>query len=122
VTGAAVVVGGGFAALEIALELRNQHPPVPVTVISTEKELTYRPWLIRVPAGSAPPPSIHFARLLNAAGVEVILRMRRQMLALQANMAEMETRLNGNARRRSARLASWRSAELDALWEELMDR
>ena len=54
--------------------------------------------------------------------VEVILRMRRQMLALQANMAEMETRLNGNARRRSARLASWRSAELDALWEELMDR
>ena len=59
---------------------------------------------------------------VNAAGVEVILRMRRQMLALQANMAEMETRLNGNARRRSARLASWRSAELDALWEELMDR
>ena len=71
-TGAAVVVGGGFAALEIALELRNQHPPVPVTVISTEKELTYRPWLIRVPAGGTPPPSIHFARLLNAVGVEVI--------------------------------------------------
>jgi NADH:ubiquinone reductase (H+-translocating) len=72
VTGAAVVVGGGFAALEIALELRKQRPAVPVTVISSETELTYRPWLIRVPAGGAPPPSLHFARLLKAAGVEVI--------------------------------------------------
>ena len=71
-TGAAVVVGGGFAALEIALELRKQRPAVAVTVISNETDLTYRPWLIRVPAGGALPPSIHFARLLNAAGVEVI--------------------------------------------------
>jgi NADH dehydrogenase FAD-containing subunit len=72
VTGAAVVVGGGFAALEIALALRSQRPAIPVTVISSETHLTYRPWLIRVPARGAPPPVIPFARLLIAAGVELI--------------------------------------------------
>ena len=58
---------------------------------------------------------------INTAGIEVILRMRKQLLALQANMAEMEAQLNRHAQRRSARLASWRTAELDALWEEFMD-
>ena len=58
---------------------------------------------------------------INTAGIEVILRMRKQLLALQANMAEMEAQLNRHAQRRSARLASWRTAELDALWEDLMD-
>ena len=58
---------------------------------------------------------------INAAGVEVILRMRRQLLVMQVHMAELESQLNEDARRRSARLASWRAAELDALWEELMD-
>src|SRR6266566_691020 len=71
-TGGAVVVGGGFAALEIALALRRQSPTIPVTVISRETQLTYRPWLIRVPAGGAPPPMIPFARLLTSAGVELI--------------------------------------------------
>ena len=59
---------------------------------------------------------------INTAGIEVILRMRKQLLALQANMAEMEAQLNRHAQRRRARLASWRTAELDALWEDLMDR
>ena len=58
---------------------------------------------------------------INAAGIEVILRMRKQMLDLQAHLAEMEAQLNRDARRRNARLASWRTAELDALWEELME-
>jgi NADH dehydrogenase FAD-containing subunit len=71
-TGGVVVVGGGFAALEIAIALRSQRPATPVTVISTETDVTYRPWLIHVPAGGAPPPVIPFARLLAAAGVEVI--------------------------------------------------
>ena len=70
--GRAVVVGGGFAALEIALALRSQRPTIPVTVISSETEVTYRPWLIRVPAGDAPPPVIPFASLLAAAGVDLI--------------------------------------------------
>ncbi len=71
-TAGAVVVGGGFAALEIALALRSQRPAVPVRVISSETEVIYRPWLIQMPAGGAPPPCIPFARLLTAAGVEVI--------------------------------------------------
>lgn len=71
-SGSAVVVGGGFAALEIALALRSQRPSIPVRVISSETQVTYRPWLIRVPAGGAPPPLISFARLLAAAGAEVI--------------------------------------------------
>lgn len=56
---------------------------------------------------------------INAAGVEVILRMRQQMLALQAQMAQLEAELDRRARRRNARLAAWRSAELEAWWEDL---
>ncbi len=71
-TGAAIVVGGGFASLEVALALSTQRPAIPVTVISSETELTYRPWLIRVPAGGPPPPVIPLARLLAAARVDLI--------------------------------------------------
>lgn len=84
ITGGAVVIGGGFAALEIALALRSQRPAFPVKVISRETELIYRPWLIHVPAGGAPPPVIPFARLLAAAGAEVI--------AGKAARAEVEAR------------------------------
>ena len=59
---------------------------------------------------------------INAAGAEVILRMRRQMIALQAQMAELEAQMALNTRRRSARPTAWRAAELEALWEELMER
>lgn len=83
-TGGAAVVGGGFAALEIALALRGQRPAIPVTVISSETEVIYRPWLIHVPAGGSPPPVIPFARLLAAAGVEVI--------ASTARCVDVETR------------------------------
>src|SRR5438132_2505621 len=71
-TGAAIVVGGGFASLEVALALSRQRPAIRVTVITSETQLTYRPWLIRVAAGGAPPPVIPLARLLAAARVEVI--------------------------------------------------
>lgn len=71
-TGGAVVVGGGFAALEIALALKKQDGSIPVTVITSETEIIYRPWLIRVPAGGLQPPVIPFARLLAAAGADVV--------------------------------------------------
>lgn len=67
-----VVVGGGFAALEIALALRKQDGSVPVTVVTSETKIVYRPWLIRVPAGGRQPPVIPFARLLAAAEVKVV--------------------------------------------------
>ena len=71
-TGGAVVVGGGFAALEIALALKKQDGSIPVTVITSETEIIYRPWLIRVPAGGPQPPVIPLARLLEAAGSDVV--------------------------------------------------
>jgi NADH dehydrogenase FAD-containing subunit len=72
VTRGVVVVGGGFAALEIALALKKQDASLPVTVISSETQVVYRPWLIRVPAGGLQPPVIPFARLLAAAGADVV--------------------------------------------------
>lgn len=71
-TAGVVVVGGGFAALEIALALRKQRRHIPVTVVSTETEITYRPWLIKVAAGGVRPPVIPFARLLATAGVDLV--------------------------------------------------
>jgi NADH dehydrogenase FAD-containing subunit len=79
-----VVVGGGFAALEVALALRKQDSSVPVTVISSETQVVYRPWLIRVPAGDPKPPVIPFARLLAAAGADVV--------AGRATAADLEQR------------------------------
>jgi NADH dehydrogenase FAD-containing subunit len=67
-----VVVGGGFGALEISLALRKLRPDVSVKVVSSETHLTYRPWLIKVPAGGPQPPVIPFASLLASAGVETI--------------------------------------------------
>jgi NADH dehydrogenase FAD-containing subunit len=79
-----VVVGAGFAALEIALALRKQDGGVPVRVISSETQIVYRPWLIRVPAGDPQPPVIPFARLLAAAGADVV--------AGRATAADLEQR------------------------------
>jgi NADH dehydrogenase FAD-containing subunit len=71
-TAGVVVVGGGFAALETSLALRKLRPGVSVTVVSSENHVTYRPWLIKVPAGGPQPPVIPFANLLTSAGVEKI--------------------------------------------------
>lgn len=68
----AVVVGGGLAALEVGLTTRRYDAEIPVTVISSETAVPYRPYLIRMPAGGPDPPMIPFARLLAAAGVNVV--------------------------------------------------
>lgn len=66
-----VVVGGGFGALEVSLAVRKLRPNASVTVVSDAAEVTYRPWLIKVPAGGQPPPQIPFATLLAEAHIEV---------------------------------------------------
>jgi NADH:ubiquinone reductase (H+-translocating) len=71
-TGGVVVVGSGFGALEIGLALRKQDGSIPVTVISSEAQVVYRPRLIGVPAGGPQPPVIPFARLLTAAGADIV--------------------------------------------------
>jgi DNA-binding transcriptional MerR regulator len=59
---------------------------------------------------------------INTAGIEIILRMRQQMMELQAHLAEMDAQLNRNAMRRSAHLARRREAEAEAIWNELMSQ
>jgi len=71
-TAGVVVVGGGFGALEVSLALKKLRRDVPVTVISDQTDIAYRPWLIKVPAGGPPPPVIPFADLLRSAGVEMV--------------------------------------------------
>jgi NADH:ubiquinone reductase (H+-translocating) len=83
-TGGVLVIGGGFGALEIALALRSHDSSIPVTVVASETEVVYRPWLIRVPAGDTQPPVIPFARLLVAAGAEIV--------AARATAADLEQR------------------------------
>lgn len=46
-----VIVGGGFAGLEAAIQIRTLRPSCEVTVISPRSNLVYKPWLIYVPAG-----------------------------------------------------------------------
>lgn len=67
-----VVVGGGLAALEVALALRKHRRDLSIAVVSTETEVTYRPRLVRVPAGGAAAPVIPFGELLAGAGVDLI--------------------------------------------------
>lgn len=46
-----VIVGGGFAGLETAIQIRTLRPSLEVTLISRRPSLVYKPWLIYVPAG-----------------------------------------------------------------------
>ncbi len=46
-----VIVGGGFAGLETAINLRTLRPGCEVTLVSSSSQLVYKPWLIHVPAG-----------------------------------------------------------------------
>lgn len=94
-----VVVGGGFAALEVALALKAVDRRIAVSVISSETAVVYRPWLIRVPAGRSQPPVIPFTRLLAEAGVDVI--------AGRAEAADLE--------RRRLTLDSGRAVDYDQL-------
>ena len=71
-TAGVVVVGGSFGALEIALALRKLDDSIPVTVVTSETEVLYRPWLIRVPVGDPQPPILPLARLLGSVGAEAV--------------------------------------------------
>lgn len=46
-----LIVGGGFAGLETAIQIRTLRPSCEVTLISPRPSLVYKPWLIYVPAG-----------------------------------------------------------------------
>ena len=46
-----VIVGGGFAGVEAAIQIRTLRPTCDVTLISAGPTFVYKPWLIYVPAG-----------------------------------------------------------------------
>jgi len=56
---------------------------------------------------------------VNAAGVEVIVHMRQQMLDMLSQLAELEAQLSQQRLRRGARLERYREAYFEALFEEL---
>jgi hypothetical protein len=58
---------------------------------------------------------------INAAGIEVIVRLRSQIVELQQQVAEMERMLNAHATRRQTRLESYRSILIEATWREWTD-
>ena len=55
-----VLVGGGFAALEVAIALRRRHPGRPVLLVSDRPALVYRPRLVRLPATRRPLEDVLF--------------------------------------------------------------
>ena len=55
---------------------------------------------------------------INAAGVEVIVHMRQQMLEMQARIDELEAQLAQQSTRRGTRLARYRESYVEAIWEE----
>jgi hypothetical protein len=58
---------------------------------------------------------------INAAGVEVIMRLRNQVIALQTRMRQLEADITVREAGRSRRLTQHRKAYFEASWEEVVD-
>lgn len=53
-----LVVGGGFGGLDVAVAVKRRRPDTPVTLVNPSAHLTYRPWLIYLPAGERQPTDL----------------------------------------------------------------
>jgi hypothetical protein len=58
---------------------------------------------------------------INAAGIEVIMRLRSQIADLQRQVAEMERMMDAHAARHQTRIASYRTILIEATWREWSD-
>jgi hypothetical protein len=58
---------------------------------------------------------------INAAGIEVILRLRRQMMTLQIRMRQLEAELAMREAGQNRRLMQRREACFEASWQEIGD-
>ena len=59
---------------------------------------------------------------INAAGIEVVLRLRRQMIALQARVRQLETELAMWEAGQNTRLMQHRQTCFEASWQEMTDQ
>jgi DNA-binding transcriptional MerR regulator len=57
---------------------------------------------------------------VNSSGVEVILRLRSRVVALQARVKQLEGELNAEQARSDARLARYRHEYYEAIWESTL--
>ena len=55
---------------------------------------------------------------INAAGIEVILRLRSQLIVLQTRVRQLETDLATAEAGQNARLRQYREARFEASWQE----
>jgi hypothetical protein len=58
---------------------------------------------------------------INAAGVEVVLRLRNQVIALQTRVRQLETELAVREAGQNRRLRQHREACFEASWQEVVD-
>jgi hypothetical protein len=58
---------------------------------------------------------------INAAGIDVILRLRHQMIALQARVRQLETELAMREAGQNTRLMRHRETCFEATWQEMTD-
>src|SRR5262245_41445342 len=58
---------------------------------------------------------------INAAGVEVILRLRRQLIVLQTRVRQLEADLAGREAGQNTRLRQHREACFEASWQEVAE-
>jgi hypothetical protein len=58
---------------------------------------------------------------INTAGIEVVLRLRKQVMALQTRMHQLETELAMWEAGQHTRLLRQREACFEAVWQEMID-
>jgi hypothetical protein len=58
---------------------------------------------------------------INAAGVEVILHLRRQLTALQARVRQLEVQLGVRQEGQRSRLTQYRQTCIETSWQEVVD-
>jgi hypothetical protein len=58
---------------------------------------------------------------INPAGVEVILRLRSQVMELQAQLQQTNLAMTANSTRRSVRLVRYRETTIEAEWRDNFD-
>ena len=71
-TQSVLIAGGGIAALELVLALREHAPQIPVTVVAPNAEFVARPLLVTNPLHATPAPRRPLARIAAELGFRLV--------------------------------------------------